>query len=407
MKKRVVAIILFFAMIISLIACDGDKTNTDKEGAVNDDKEVLFEQSLLELDKNLNRWGGRFFWSPDGNYAIADAMSSNPDCDDSPTIILVDIKNNKLIKLKEGFFVSDPVWTKDSKKVTLDVNNGLEILNIEDQSFAKVSDKGYMPQFSPDNSKLIYMNEGLWIYNVGDKSSIQISKGKYDAAPVWFSDGNRIFYFRDNEKDLGDGAGNEQVLSIIDTTAGNKFEDVNVDMKGKFRAAKWLSIDEKLFIYAGWDDGHAYHILDLSNNELLKDIASEQDYIELADIERKLFKIKGYPTSGLVEVYDYDFQKLADCYIDNDKEYEAANMNLGVTALADDRIVYLHVNLEENKGAIMISYLTDGKQTRITEYGDYSMPFVSPDSKNLAYFQEDHILKIHAVDKLKEFEVVK
>ena len=413
MKNRLAVLILISIMIFNISACSNsnntipDADSADKEDLVAEIKDVLFEQSLSALDKNLDRWGSRFFWSPDGNYAVAEAMSSKPETEYSPAIILVDIKNNRLIKLKDGYIASEPAWSKDSKKFTLNINDELVIYNTEDQSYDNVSDKGYMPQFSPDNSKLIYMNEGLWIYNVTDKDSTQISKGKYDASPIWFSDNNRVFYFRDNGKNLGDGAGNQQVLSVLDTSVENKFDDVKVDMKGKFRSAKWLEKDEQLFIYAGWDDGHTYHILNLSNNELIKDIASELDYIAIDENEKKLLNIKGYPESSLLGVYDYNMKKLSDSYIDHDKAYEAARSNLGIVGLKGNRVTYLHVNQEENKGAIMISYLSDGRQTRITEYGNYSTPFVSPDGRLLAYYEDDQTLKIRAVDQLKEVDVVK
>lgn len=413
MKNRLLSLILILVLAISLVACQNNNDAVKPDENIGKDTQpdtalgIDFEQSLKELNANLDTWGGMFLWSPDGSYALFNAISSKPEASDSAAVILADVKNNKLIKLKEGYLMPDITWSEDSKLLVFGTYEELMLYDTSDNTMQKIADNGYMPQFSPDNSKFIYMKEGLWVYDMISKNSAQITEGKYDTAPIWFSDSNGVFYFRDNGKNLGDGAGNQQVMSVLDTST-KKFDDVDVDMKGKFRSARWLEQDKKLYIYAGWDDGHSYHFLNLDNNELVKDIAPQDMYVSFSvdDVNKKMLMTKGY-TSSQVIAYDFDMKKIAVYDIYNDKEYPAAVDNLGITALDSSRMIYLHANLEAQKGALMISYLKDGKQTRVTDYGNYSMPFVSPDGKLLAYFKDNNILKIVSVDKLEETEVDK
>lgn len=416
MKKAGVIIILAAMLLLSLSACGTGNKGTDGKPSENTGSQnagsttnpqtkedtQLFEKMVSEYGIGVDKLNNWLYWSPKGNFVVFEGFKDKGETDEDYAVVVADLKKGTMKKIKNGYLYGKPSWNAEESMAFISLSDGLYSYSIESGDVSKISDKGYKPEVSPDGKKVIYMSDGLWVYDLEGKSTLRLTKGKYDTAPIWFSDSKRIFYFRDNGKNLGDGAGNQQEMSILDIEKPEKNKEVLPAFKGKFRSAQWLVQDDMLHIYAGWDDGHMHYILNLKNEKII-DVDSTQLY-QVAFNKKDGIVLKA--KDDRLEIYDFEMKKLADGLIDNDSEYEAAEYSLGHAFLSGNKVIYLHVNQQDNKGAMRISYLDgSGKQTRIGGYSQYSIPFVSEDLSRVAFFEGGNKLRIVNISDLKETQI--
>lgn len=381
---------------------------TTKEVVETVVQKELFEKTLEEYGLGIDTiFIPELFWSPGDKQLIFTGTKKNPKKDGDYAVILADTEKNTMIKLKDGMLRAKPSWTTDESLTVFGTNEGLFLYKTSTADMKKISDKGYSPSVSPDNRKIAYVNDGIWVYDIERQVSTQITKGKYDASPIWFSDNTRIFYFRDNDKNLGDGAGNQQVMSILDTSNPVKLKDVFVDRKGKFRSAQWLEDDKVIRINAGWDDGHFEYIADLAKNSLI-DVGELYMGMpgETISYNKKAGRVLK-AANGLVELYDFGMKKTGELFINDDTSFSEAVDNLWHTPLAGNRVVYVLINKEQTRGSVMMSYAgEDSKQTRFTPYGDYTIPVACNSGEKIAFFENGKRLRIIDLNNSKGEQMV-
>ncbi|MCX7747072.1 MAG: hypothetical protein N2645_09310 [Clostridia bacterium] len=414
MKKIWVLMILMILAAVSFAACSSkepktvqtkpDQTASEPLGTPHI-KYDLFSLKLSDY-MGLNQIIPHTMkWSPKNKYIIFEALNSKSEAQADHSIIVADMTKGSFSKLGKGDMRGSPSWSPDERMVAVSGSNGLYLYHLESGKTTKISENGFMPNISPDQKKVAYMKDGIWIFDVEKGTNKLLSKGQYNMAPNWFSDSKRIFFFRDTGKNLGDGAGNEQVMSILDTDSLST-KDIYPSKKGKFRSSKWLKEDHLLNIYAGWDDGHYDYILDLNKYTLIEARDKDLQYICFDPSLTKLLRAGNTPQNEAVEIFDFSMNKIGEFFISQDNEYKEATQNLGLSFIEDSRVVYLHVNSEDDLGAIMISEPKEnGKQTRITPYGHYSEPYVSDDGKLAAYVENGGILKVLRISEVKGIPV--
>lgn len=345
---------------------------------------VLFDRKLSEFDIDIQQAKPALYWSPDDNYIVLEGLKRHSQSEIRSAVAVADIKNNTIIKIKDGSMVSAPSWSSDSKAVAISFSDGLYIYYVENVFLKRVTEKTvYTPRFSPDSSKLLYHDNGICVYNPGEHTYKRITDRKYDLAPLWFSDNKRVFVFRDNGRFLGGLNGNEQVLCIIDIDDPGMYTDITPIKAGKFLEAKWLKDDILLHAVGGKEGEHFEHIVDVENSRIIDvgELPRGMGFaIHVSRPAEKVLKIR----NEQVDLFDFEMKKLYSSEINFDPSYPSTKDRSGYKLLKDGKIVFIHTNRLETKSAVMIAEPLQSRVVRITPYYDVSVPFVSYSGTKIA-----------------------
>ena len=284
--KRKFYCILLGALLLVLAGCgssgrvDGDKkTQPTPPG---EEKTALRNVSLVENNIRLSGYNHDIVLSPDGKKVAFSGYNYDKSKQDPDSmIVLADLTTGEAreIKTKGGVnWVS--AWLNDGKSLLFTGNETINILlteSGEEREIEKVLTHGAI---SPDGKTIAYTvrgkmypwdnntrpkgEAGLWLYDIASGNKKQLTKNLDEWYPVWYPDGNKIFYFCDLGQELGDGAGHLQGMASISIDGGKP--EVFPQKSGKFRSAAWIVPEKALYIHEGWDDGEANSILNLEND---------------------------------------------------------------------------------------------------------------------------------------------
>ena len=146
-------------------------------------------------------------WSPDGKY-----IAYFSDRDGEYDLRLRDQKGEKeeiKIDLGDGNFYYNPIWSNDSKKIVYsDKHLRLHFIDLADKKPVLIAsdtydrpDAFFSASWSPDNKWIAYNRKlknnlrAIFIFNVDDRKSYQVTDGMSEAAyPVFSKDGKYLFF---------------------------------------------------------------------------------------------------------------------------------------------------------------------------------------------------------------------
>ncbi|MFC1724787.1 PDZ domain-containing protein [candidate division KSB1 bacterium] len=184
------------------------------------------EGYVINMTKSSGAFDQNPAWSPDGKH-----IAYWSDRSGEYEIYLQEAGGSsepeKLTNRKKGFGYT-LFWSPDSKKLTfIDEKNDISVLDVESKKITIAGNTnwnvghggrfGYSIAWSPDSRWLTFnkgldnANNAIFLYDVENKKSFQVSSGFYeDTDPVFSTDGKYLFYITNRNlsaaySDMGDG----------------------------------------------------------------------------------------------------------------------------------------------------------------------------------------------------------
>ena len=423
MTKRLLSIFILGILITSFVACqDNKKYTTSMNKEIKEDKsnvsinlgkeekkidlhilrevQTKLEKNFSDYNIDIDKANGQLYWSPDNKYIMFHAFkeeSAKPYSKDKnykQYVVLLDFEKGQMFNIKQGYLMGKPSWSINNGKVAFN-SDGIYLLDLAALKLQKISGEGFVPIFSPDQSKLAYYNKGVWMYYLNNQKNQQITKNIDDVPASWFSDNERIFIFRNNGKKLTDGAGYEQNLSILHTQNNGKYTDIIPNYKGKFRNAQWIEQDKILHLVAGWDDSYSDHIIDLKNGiGKLIEVKDLGNYSYEMDIKDNKIMIAN---DEKIDVYDLSIDKIKEYSIKEDTENNKKKRNSFHRWLPDGRILVWHSEVDFSRGEVIVVDMNQEIQQLVGGYISANGVYVSADGKVVALIENERSIRFFNV----------
>ncbi|MDD3653884.1 MAG: stalk domain-containing protein [Desulfotomaculaceae bacterium] len=232
-------------------------------------------------------------------------------------LLLLDLAVGAVNIMDEGEFIRTIGWDSAGENLLYIKDGSLYRMSMIDGRKNIIAENTYYGCYSPDGQRIAYAqtNNGLWVCDLYGNNKKRLTKTTQDWYPVWYPDGQHLFYFSDLGQELGDGAGHLQGMAKISVSDGS-IEAILPQKTGKFRSAEWLVPGRSLHVVSGWDDGYYQHIVDLTEGNItdLGENFGRINYVTALDpAAGRLLKassdgIRFFDGSGNVEPYnDYRF----------------------------------------------------------------------------------------------------
>lgn len=143
-------------------------------------------------------------------------------------------------------------------------DNGLKLVDLESGKVTQISEAGSQCSLSPDGNKLAYIQQGVWIYNISQKTKKKINTGANDASPIWFPDSKNILFIGDIVGQAGAGNSNA-FTTIFKMPVENPQEKTAVapEWRGSFEFLDWIAPGEIVHVMEKLNYGDKSHILDI------------------------------------------------------------------------------------------------------------------------------------------------
>lgn len=346
--------------------------------------EQLFNKKLSEFNIGIEQARTALYWSPDDNYIIFEGLATSESYGIKSTAAMASIRDNQIFKIREGDIISIPSWNPEGTSVAISFEDGLFIYDVASSTIKKIEDKVYMPRFSPDGTKIAYYNDGIYVYDISENKSTRIADKKYYAAPQWFSDGESILAFREDEINQNGRIQNQQVLARIDINSADKPTDIISMRKKRLNDATWLQADGILYITSNANSGKSYYIADLNSKTVLTlgEISSGVSEREIY-VDKKSAKIM-QADNGTIQVFDYGMKMIDSFDIQGVQGSLSYKENQDYSMLSNGRVVFRNANAYGMTSAIMIAEPSTNLIFKIVDYGEISKPRVSNNGDKIA-----------------------
>lgn len=183
--------------------------------------------------------------------------------------MLLDLAKEAVSVLDEGEFIRALGWDAGGENVLYTKDGSLYRLSLKEGNINLIAEDSFYGSFSPDGQKIAFArrNSGLWVCDPDGGGKKRLTNTSEDWYPIWYPDGEHLFYFSDLGKELGDGAGHLQGMAKISLSDGS-IEALLEQKTGKFRSAEWIVPGRSLHVISGWDDGLDQHIVDLAEGKI-------------------------------------------------------------------------------------------------------------------------------------------
>ncbi|TEB05269.1 translocation protein TolB [Pelotomaculum schinkii] len=245
----------------------------------------------------------------DGKKAVFSAYNYPPGIEAGveSSLLLLDLVTEKITTLDRGNTIRALGWDPAGENVLYVKDSNLTRFSLQEGAVNTLAEETYYGSYSPDGSMIAYTRgkSGLWVCDRNGDNQKRLTQATEDWYPVWYPDGQHLFYFNDLGQELGDGAGRLQGMAKISVEDGS-IEPLFPEKTGKFRSAGWIVPGESLHVVSGWDDVYYHHIMDL-NGRKITDLGENNNeyaqggYVTAVSGGGRLFKVaKG----GLIEIYD-------------------------------------------------------------------------------------------------------
>lgn len=227
------------------------------------------EEMLNTLRKPLSSFGvdadtvsGGVYFSPGGQYVLfqADPKPVEGQMESGSRVIFADIKKGTMKKIYDGTLVGAPSW---SENIVTFSSDGIYMYNMNEGVLNVVSSAGLNPLISPDEHFIAYQDKGINIFSIQSRGTTVLTENKYDRPALWMNDVTKLLVFKSNGVELGEGAGEQQFVGIIDSVTKNIQELTSVP-KGRFYGAK--KVGNSILINGGFDDGRSDYLLNPEND---------------------------------------------------------------------------------------------------------------------------------------------
>lgn len=184
-------------------------------------------------------------------------------------LLLLDLAEEAVSVLDEGDFIRTLGWDAGGENVLYMKDRSLYRLFLKEGKKNLIAEDCFYGSFSPDGQKIAFArrNSGLWICDPDGGGKRRLTNTSEDWYPIWYPDGEHLFYFSDLGQELGDGAGHLQGMAEISLSDGS-IEALLPQKTGKFRRAEWIVPGRSLHVISGWDDGLYQHIVDLAEGKI-------------------------------------------------------------------------------------------------------------------------------------------
>mgnify|MGYP000672273350 CR=1 FL=1 len=201
--------------------------------------------------------------------------------DDSPktdlTIMDIDGTNRKVIDTSEKFYISEPSWSKDGRKILYTIALNLLLINSDGTGRLYVDPprRANTPKFSPNDKFIVYNVEDIApsraiLYNISDRKEkllVQTSES-CDFGPIpWTSNNQKVLLNAQLERNGNYG------LYFVDINSGGI--DTIITSPQRLFNRPLLSKDETEIIYSTifWGASSGYgdlHRLNIKTKEIVK-----------------------------------------------------------------------------------------------------------------------------------------
>jgi WD40 repeat protein len=341
-----------------------------------------------------NICGSYFYWSPSGDYSVF-IGSAKAEGKVKPCVFLLRLEDKKVTRIIEGtvgknYVLQEPQWSDDESMLTVpfyeleDKEYPVLLYDIKQGNLEVLPFTGMTPSISPDKSKVAYACEDGAI-RIFDLSSGQVTvfpdsiKGYH---PRWFSDSERILFFRLTGKNPFKLEGAElQDICILDTKSPDNIKSFGYEkVYGSF---KWLIRDELAWIESGWDDGHYAELLDLNSFKLTElGDASGNSY----QINDKQIYLSQYDYLSSFNLFNRNMEPIG---VFTSEKYDQLWHNRVLSLVPDGRLIYMEINQSENKNKIMLSFLNGRKFEQLAVFEGLYYPVTSQDGAKTALVDTD------------------
>ncbi len=264
-----------------------DKANPP---SIMDIGEVIYAKDL-----GIDGIGGSYlYWVPGKNAVIFEGYLKDAEGKFTPGVYYYNNESKEIATILMGsldshYYLAEPIWSADNSEVLISFG-GIYIYDLHQSSLELLPISGRQAELSPDGSKIIYVdkNQNLQIYNRSNKEIQSLRSDIKGHSPIWFSDNRHILFYKDVGKNPHNLDGNDlHVLCLLDTYNSEIVRTIGEEMV--YRDLFWALQDSIAWIYSGWDDGHFFSILDLSD-DTIEELGETYDSLYFPGREPQLIK---------------------------------------------------------------------------------------------------------------------
>lgn len=273
----------------------------------------LADRTIGFGDRLFTGYNNDIILTADGNKAVFSTYYYPPgEGVVESSLLLLDLLTENITTLDQGSTIRALGWDPAGENVLYVKDSNLTRFSLQDGSKNTIAQETYYGSYSPDGSMIAYARgkSGLWVSDSNGGSQKRLTQTNEDWFPVWYPDGQHLFYFNDLGQELGDGAGRLQGMAKISVADGS-MEQLFPEKTGKFRSAGWIVPGGSLHVVSGWDDVYYHHILDLNGRKITDLGENNYEYARGGYITAVLNQPhagEGWlckaTQGGLIEIYD-------------------------------------------------------------------------------------------------------
>lgn len=349
------------------------------------------ETGFTAVEFGLDNVSSYFYWSPSEDLVVFIGSIKDGSNKFTSNVYILKLADRKITKILDGvydktYYMPEPKWSDDENMLTIpfydldDRDFPIYIYDIKQSKLEKLPVKGMTPSICPDKTKIAYANPNttISIYNMVDKTIIDMPVDIKGLNPIWFSDNNRILFFKYAGKNPSGLEGAELMnICVVDT---RNPQDIKLNAKESvYNECKWITQDETVWINSGLDDGHQVCFFDVDAFKLT-DLGEAID--NSLQINNKEVSFVVYKNSTQYELFSRNMKSLGIFTIENGKM--AGGHNPVLCVYKNERLLYLDQNATENKSNIMISLLNGQKYMKIYSYDGLYTPLPSVSGSKIA-----------------------
>ena len=300
-------LILFWAIAVN----ERGEQNADSLNVYREAADGSERKSISFGNLSLNGYNQDLLFAPGGGRAIfsgynypqndSGEQTENP----SGMLLMLDISKECVTELDQGEFFRVLAWDADGENVLYMKDGSLIRRSLKDDKKITIAENSYYGTFSPDGKKIAYIQQknGLWLCDTDGNQKTRLTTTIDDWYPVWYPDGQYLFFLNDLGQKLGDGAGHLQGMAKISIADGT-VEKILPQKTGKFRKAEWIVPGRSLHVVSGWDDGFFHHIVDLTDGKII-DLGENIDNMNFTtDIDTNGGRLLKAGAGGIIQIYD-------------------------------------------------------------------------------------------------------
>ena len=305
-------------------------------------------------------------WSPNGKYVIAN-MKFIEKNDIRTQAYVLDFDNHSYVAVPNAKWIDSVSWAEN--KMTFVSNSKyavFDVLSRKYESFGKSFGDSF-PLISPDGTKIVYAEGGLYYYSIQSGKSFRLTSDQSDVPALWMSDSGELLYVRT----IRDLKTKEAISSLIDLDLKPHKERQVAILEKPFKNAKWLSNGETALLTLGFDDGIFDYIYYIKTGQ--KKFISEASLGSalVDEFSNKIAIVSGKQVS----IKDETLANIADATLPGNESVTMARL------LIDGKILLVR-NVSISSYKISLFNPANGEEQKI---GETWLPYVvlSPNQRSL------------------------